>query len=108
MNKTFSYLEAQYSKNLKEFRETELKRALEEHEMTLLDTVEELETKYERKLREQEDKHQTQVMAASKLFFPQAAQSYPVLLITLYLYINSILKIIRKSCVINLLRYIFI
>jgi hypothetical protein len=38
----------------------------------------------------------------------QAAQSYPVLLITLYLYINSILKIIRKSCVINLLRYIFI
>ena len=36
---------------------------------------------------------------------PQAAQSYPVLLITLYLYI---LKIIRKSCVINLLRYIFI
>jgi hypothetical protein len=39
---------------------------------------------------------------------PQAAQSYPVLLITLYLYINSILKIIRKSCVINLLRYIFI
>jgi hypothetical protein len=36
-----------------------------------------------------------------------AAQSYPVLLITLYLYINSILKIIRKSCVINLLRYIF-
>ena len=32
----------------------------------------------------------------------------PVLLITLYLYINSILKIIRKSCVINLLRYIFI
>jgi hypothetical protein len=35
----------------------------------------------------------------------QAAQSYPVLLITLYLYI---LKIIRKSCVINLLRYIFI
>jgi hypothetical protein len=37
-----------------------------------------------------------------------AAQSYPVLLITLYLYINSILKIIRKSCVINLLRYIFI
>jgi hypothetical protein len=39
---------------------------------------------------------------------PQAAQSYPVLLIMLYLYINSILKIIRKSCVINLLRYIFI
>jgi hypothetical protein len=39
---------------------------------------------------------------------PQAAQSYSVLLITLYLYINSILKIIRKSCVINLLRYIFI
>ena len=39
---------------------------------------------------------------------PQAAQSYPVLLITLYLYISSILKIIRKSCVINLLRYIFI
>jgi hypothetical protein len=39
---------------------------------------------------------------------PQAAQSYPVLLITLYLYINNILKIIRKSCVINLLRYIFI
>jgi hypothetical protein len=38
----------------------------------------------------------------------QAAQSYPVLLITLYLYINSILKIIRKSCVINLLRYIII
>ena len=38
----------------------------------------------------------------------QAAKSYPVLLITLYLYINSILKIIRKSCVINLLRYIFI
>ena len=38
----------------------------------------------------------------------EAAQSYPVLLITLYLYINSILKIIRKSCVINLLRYIFI
>ena len=38
----------------------------------------------------------------------QAAQSYPVLLMTLYLYINSILKIIRKSCVINLLRYIFI
>jgi hypothetical protein len=37
---------------------------------------------------------------------PQAAQSYPVLLITLYLYINSILKIIRKSCVVNLLRYI--
>ena len=37
---------------------------------------------------------------------PQPAQSYPVLLITLYLYINSILKIIRKSCVINLLRYI--
>ena len=36
---------------------------------------------------------------------PQAAQSYPVLLITLYLYI---MKIIRKSCVINLLRYIFI
>jgi hypothetical protein len=35
----------------------------------------------------------------------QPAQSYPVLLITLYLYI---LKIIRKSCVINLLRYIFI
>jgi hypothetical protein len=69
VNKTFSYLEAQYSKNLKEFRETELKRALEEHERTLLDTVEELETNYERKLREQEDKHQTQVMAASKLFF---------------------------------------
>jgi hypothetical protein len=41
-----------------------------------------------------------------KLASPQAAQSYPVLLITLYLYINSILKIIRKSCVINLLRYI--
>jgi hypothetical protein len=40
--------------------------------------------------------------------YSQAAQSYPVLLITLYLYINSILKIIRKSCVINLLRYIFI
>jgi hypothetical protein len=41
------------------------------------------------------------------ILFPeaQAAQSYPVLLITLYLYI---LKIIRKSCVINLLRYIFI
>jgi hypothetical protein len=37
-----------------------------------------------------------------------SAQSYPVLLITLYLYINSILKIIRKSCVINLLRYLFI
>jgi hypothetical protein len=36
----------------------------------------------------------------------QAAQSYPVLLITLYRYINSILKIIRKSCVINLLCYI--
>jgi hypothetical protein len=44
----------------------------------------------------------------AKLVNPQAAQSYPVLLITLYLYINSILKIIRKSCVINLLRYIFI
>jgi hypothetical protein len=42
------------------------------------------------------------------LVHAQAAQSYPVLLITLYLYINSILKIIRKSCVINLLRYIFI
>jgi hypothetical protein len=28
--------------------------------------------------------------------------------VILYLYINSILKIIRKSCVINLLRYIFI
>ena len=42
------------------------------------------------------------------LVVSQAAQSYPVLLITLYLYINSILKIIRKSCVINLLRYIFI
>jgi hypothetical protein len=39
----------------------------------------------------------------------QAAQSYPVLLIyyVISLY-NSILKIIRKSCVINLLRYIFI
>ena len=36
----------------------------------------------------------------------QAAQSYPVLLITLYLYINSILKIIRKSCVIKLIYYV--
>jgi hypothetical protein len=48
------------------------------------------------------------LIVCSILVIPQAAQSYPVLLITLYLYINSILKIIRKSCVINLLRYIFI
>ena len=41
---------------------------------------------------------------AMNIVHAQAAQSYPVLLITLYLYINSILKIIRKSCVINLLR----
>ena len=47
-------------------------------------------------------------MHAETLVLPQTAQSYPVLLITLYLYINSILKIIRKSCVINLLRNIFI
>jgi hypothetical protein len=58
-------LEAQYSKNLKEFRETELKQALEEHERNLLDTVQELETKYERKLKEQEDEHHAQVFAYS-------------------------------------------
>ena len=39
----------------------------------------------------------------------QTAQSYPVLLITLYLYIlNSILKIIRKSCVFTLYLYIIV
>jgi hypothetical protein len=47
---------------LKEFRETELKQALEEHERNLLDTVQELETKYERKLKEQEDEHHAQVL----------------------------------------------
>ncbi|XP_028402524.1 centrosomal protein of 152 kDa-like [Dendronephthya gigantea] len=57
VNKTFSYLEAQYSTNLKEFRETELKRVLEEHQKNLLDTVEELKTKYETKLKEEETKH---------------------------------------------------
>ena len=64
MNKTFSYLEAQYSKNLKEFRETELQRVAEEYESNMLDTIEEMEKKYEEKLREQEDKYLAQVMAS--------------------------------------------
>ena len=43
---------------------------------------------------------------AIELYGAQAAQSYPVLLITLYLYINSILKIIRKSCVIYIINHV--
>ena len=62
MDKTFSYLEAQYSKNLKEFRETELKRVAEEYDRNMLDTIDELEKKFEVKLREQEDKYLAQVI----------------------------------------------
>lgn len=58
-------MEAQYSKSLKEFRATEVQRMLEQHERNLSDAVEKLETKHERQLREQEEKHQSEVMTSS-------------------------------------------
>ena len=57
INETFSYLEARYSKNLKEFRENELARVKEEYEGKLRNAVlehetklKELETRYEEKV----------------------------------------------------------
>ena len=50
-NKAFNYLEAQYTKNLNDFRENELKRVLEEYEQQKCIALEELESKYEMKLK---------------------------------------------------------